>query len=167
MKLHIIFSKNNKIGSRFISWSTQYLGNFQATPSHVAILVNERWVLESTLEAGVRILPYNTWNKLNHEVAKIQITNNILFKRIKFLFKKIGVKKYDWPGVIYLGWRIFLNKYFKKPIPTINKWERPNKYFCTEVIGYILDMDLDMVTPIQLLNKLILQADQPNKQTKR
>ena len=104
VKIHYLFSKNKKIGSSFISWGTTHLSNRKNIPSHIALLVNERWVFESTLDTGIRVIPYKKWLEINEEVAKIACD---LVKReyseIKAIYKDIQNKKYDWLGVSFLG----------------------------------------------------------------
>mgnify|MGYP006921285106 CR=1 FL=1 len=56
MKIHYLFSRNKKVGSRLISWASSFfvkdLG--KNIPSHIAILIDDRFVIESVLEGGVR-----------------------------------------------------------------------------------------------------------------
>ena len=63
--LHYLFSKNEKIGSKIIRWATKHLVEAKDVPSHVALLVNERWVFESTLFTGIRVIPYKKWLEIN------------------------------------------------------------------------------------------------------
>lgn len=156
VKVHYLFSKNEKIGSKLISWGTKHLHQEGKIPSHIALLVDERWVIESTLFTGVRIIPYSKWLKINEEVAKIPCPHKKMeYSKIKKIFKEIKNKKYDWPGVLYLTWRILINKYFNEPIPTVNLWENPNKYFCSEAVAKIHDMsNHSMKTPVGMLVEL-------------
>ena len=65
IKVHYLFSKNKKIGSKLIAWGTAHRCDVDDVPSHVAILVEERWVYESTLSSGVRVIPYKKWKEIN------------------------------------------------------------------------------------------------------
>jgi hypothetical protein len=40
---------------------------------------------------------------------------------------------YDFGAALYLGWRLFLYRFFKRPVPQQNKWASPGAYFCDEV----------------------------------
>ena len=148
-----IFSKNNKIGSRFISWGTDHLCEVEETPSHIALLVDERWVFESTLSTGIRVIPYFKWLNLNKEVAKVPCKNRIReYSEIKSVYKIIQNKEYDWPGILYFGFYIFMNRYLSTKIPVDNKWENPDKYFCSEAVGMITGQGrYSMKAPVQLL----------------
>lgn len=140
VKIHYLFSKNNKIGSKVISWATNHQYNFKITPSHVAILINDRWVFESTLFTGVRVIPYKKWVTFNDEVAKIQSSQLYDYSEIKTIYKQIQNKKYDWLGAAYLGIWLILNKFFKTKIPKINRWESKDLYFCCEGVAIILGL---------------------------
>lgn len=149
-----LFSKNKKIGSRIISSFSLFLAPEVPKVSHVAILVKNRWVHESTLESGVRILPYEKWLEINEEVANVPGEDRD-YKEIKSFFKAIKGKKYDWGGALYLSFRIFCFRLLKTPVPEDNRWENPDKYFCSEVLGYILNKNFDMKAPNQILKKLL------------
>jgi hypothetical protein len=54
MKIDYLFSKNNKIGSRLISWAAKFENTgLEYNPSHIAILLNDTWVIESTFFTGI------------------------------------------------------------------------------------------------------------------
>ena len=61
MKTHYLFSRNKKIGSRIISWGSSYFTKgLEKTPSHVAILLDETFVINTNLkyigvEEGVKV----------------------------------------------------------------------------------------------------------------
>lgn len=150
-----LFSKNKKIGSRFISWGTKHLSKTAVTPSHVATLINERWVFESTLDSGIRVINYKKWLDLNEEVAKIPCTRRVReYSEIKAIYQSVRDKKYDWLGVTYFGCRLFLNKYFGCSMPEVNKWESADKYFCSEAVGIITGQGkYSMKAPVQLLDE--------------
>lgn len=156
VKIDYIFSKNKKIGSFIIRLGTYGLSKklFKYTPSHVAILVNNKWVLESTLESGVRVISYKKWLEINEEVFKIRCDKLKDFENIKIKFKKLKNKKYDYLGILYLSWRIFLKLIFKRSIPQKNKWHKENRYFCSEVIGKIQGINYEMTSPTEIYDKL-------------
>jgi hypothetical protein len=155
VSVHYLFSRRDLIGSKLISYGTRHLyPEFKNTPSHVAILVNDRWVHESTLDTGVRVMSYEKWLELNEEVAKVACPIEWEYEDIKNLFRSIQDKKYDWLGVIYLGLWMIPSKLFNVKIPEHNAWENPNKYFCSEVMGYMLNSNYDMKPPVEVLKEL-------------
>jgi hypothetical protein len=155
VQLHFLFSRNNKIGSKLISWSTQSLNQTQVpTPSHVAILVNKRWVFESTLTSGVRIISYNKWLTINEQIKCIPFYQSICYKELKNHFKNLKNKRYDYEGILYFAYRIILFKLFFMAIPEKNKFNKPSRYFCCEVIGKLLNKDFSMKAPTELVKVL-------------
>lgn len=153
--VHYLFSKNKKIGSKIIRWGTRHLEpqlyKKCEIPSHVAILVNEKWVFESTLETGVRRISYKEWLEHNTEVAKYKCQTPRTITDVLNYFRAIKGKKYDYKGVIYFGIRVGLNKFFGMKIPKKNKWASDNKYFCCEVMGEMLGLDYEMTSPVQVM----------------
>lgn len=151
INVDILFSKNNKIGSKAIQWGTKHQYNLPTTPSHVAILIKDRWVLESTLFTGVRVIPYKEWKKINKELHRFNYSK-IEYSIIKNIFKKIQGKKYDWLGVTYLALKLIMNKFFKKRIPQENKWESSDKYFCSEATAELIGLkNHSMKTPVDMM----------------
>lgn len=153
--VHYIFSRNKKIGSKLIIWGTKHLHpEMDKIPSHGAVLINDRWVLESTLDSGVRVISYQKWLEINEEIYKIEsdITDYTI---IKNKYKQLKDKKYDWPGIIYQAIHLMMNKFFKKPVPKKNKWQSNNKYFCLEVIGELTNKRYEMETPVGLVVSLM------------
>jgi len=150
-----LFSKNNKIGSRFISWGTEHMSDEPTTPSHIAVLINNRYVFESTLSTGIRVISYKEWLKINQEVAKVPCDNRVReYSEIKAIYKDIRDKKYDWPGILYFGGQIALNKYFDKEISPMNRWESNDKYFCSEAVGKLTGQGkYSMKAPVELLSE--------------
>jgi len=158
IKLQYMWSKNKKIGSRFISWGTTFLEpniNLKDTPSHIAILVNERWVVESTLENGVRLVPFSWWKKHNTIVKQIPCWDNTReLKEILKVVEEHFALKYDWLGIIYFAWRVLLYILFKTKIPKENRFEHNNKYFCCEVIGKLTGENYEMTSPVTMMVNL-------------
>lgn len=155
VKIDFIFSKSSKIGSKFLSWGTRHLSKSNKDFSHSAILVGSRWVIESTLESGVRVTPYKKWLEDKTKTFRVE-GPKMDYSEVKKEFKRIKNKGYDWIGVLYFGFFIALNKYFNKPIPKNNKWENPDKYFCTEAVSNIANLkDCSMKSPVQLIDDLL------------
>jgi hypothetical protein len=157
--INILFSKNSKIGSVLISNGTSFLSNSKPTPSHVAILIKNKWVVESTMEKGCKVIGYKEWLEKNELLYSISM--HVEFKDIKNLNKDLKNKKYDFLGVIYCGYRVLLNKLFGLTIPSKNKFHSKNRYFCCEVVGKLLNIETEMLSPVQLLDIIYQKQDQP------
>lgn len=157
MKVNVnyIFSRNDKIGSFIIRNSTKQLQpEVEKSPSHVAILVNNKYVIESTLESGFRVIPYKKWLELNEELYKFECAQTWMMKEIKQLYKPLKNKKYDFKGVLYFSWRIILNLFFRIEMPLKNKWHQEDRYFCCEVLGKMTGVSYEMVAPVQLVYRI-------------
>ena len=154
IKLHYLFSKNKKIGSTIIRKATKHLEpdiSEEEIPSHVAILINNRWVFESTLESGVRRISYEKWLEINTEIDKIECQTERTLEGVLGLFRGILDQDYDYLGVCYFGYRLALSILFDTEIPKINKWNQDNSYFCSEVVGKLLELDYQMIAPVQIM----------------
>ena len=165
VKISILFSKNKKIDSKIIAYGTRHLDKNLSLEgkitSHVALLVDNRWVHESTLESGIRVISYKKWLEINEEVANIYYCD-MEYSEVKNHFKQLKYKKYDWLGVIYLGLWIGIKLVlpFIK-VPKTNAVENPSKYFCCEVAGELIGENLDMKSPIEVL-RLVLSRSYKN-----
>ena len=153
--MHVLFSRNEKCGSKLISWasSKEHLTNVKVPPSHVAVLIDDTIVVESTLSSGVRMLPYNSWSEINEELYKIEC--DCPNDDIKGGLELVWGKKYDWMGILYFAWRYLGLILLKKPLPSVNRWQSSSKYFCTEYAGLILGKKLSMISPAKLCDELL------------
>lgn len=155
VKIDYIFSKNKKIGSWIIRKGTAFLcPDIKNTPSHVAVLIDEKWIIESTVEHGFRFIPYKKWLEINEETHKIKCLQNWTFQKIKSLYKPLKNHKYDYLGVVYFGWRVALRKLFRVKMPKENLLDHENKYFCCEIISKMTGVSYKMTAPVQLLDKI-------------
>lgn len=139
MRLHFLFSKNKKIGSRLISWASGLLlPDMKVVPSHVAILitfddVSESFVAESVFESGVRLVPYSSWLVKNEECFKLPCAAKLnTMNEVFDILVEIWDKKYDWLGVTFFAGCFIRHWLFKTPFPKENSWQSDGKYFCTE-----------------------------------
>lgn len=150
--LDALFSYSPKIGAKVIAHGTKHLAPSYPKTSHVALLVNGRWVHESTGKAGVQVISYDAWAKLHTEVARVSIAARE-YQEIADKYREIKSKKYDYLGVFYLGFHVFLS-YFGAKLPAKNIWESPKKYFCCEVLAYLTGKYYGMSAPVQILADL-------------
>lgn len=151
MSVHALFSTGPKIGAKIIAAGTAHLAPTCPKVSHTALLVQERWVHEAT-GAGVHVSSYDSWSKVHKEVARVELAPRE-YQEIADKFRAIQGKKYDYLGVLYLSWRVFLN-FFGATIPARNAWESSRKYFCCEVLAKLTSKYYGMKAPIQILQEL-------------
>lgn len=160
IKVEYIFSKNKKIGSKLISAGTQFLHPDSVSPSHVAILVNDKYVFESTLETGVRLIKYPEWIKHNTELKRLKCLQNWSMEQFKNILRQVRGKKYDYLGVTYLGYRLALKRLTGLKVPESNLFNHDDKYFCCEVIGKMTRVSYEMTTPIEMMYQIEKQLNQ-------
>lgn len=149
--VHALFSHNKMIGSRVIAEGTHHLAPKMPKISHVAVLINGRWVHEAT-GSGVHIVSYDKWQAVHTEVARVQLQDKE-YQVIADQFRLIKDKKYDYPGVLFLALAI-IPTFIGLPLPKKNLWHSKNKYFCCEVLGFLTDRDYSMAAPVQILDSL-------------
>ena len=149
--VHALFSHNEMIGSRIISKGSKHLAPDLPETSHVSVLINNRWVHEAT-GAGVKIYSYDLWKTRHTEVGRIQLKNR-QYQEIADQFRQIQDKKYDYPGVFFLGICI-IPTFIGLPLPKKNLWQSDKKFFCCEVLGYLTGQCYGMSTPVQIFDKL-------------
>jgi hypothetical protein len=162
IKLSYIFSRNQKIGSRAIAWSSGLIiKDLEKVPSHMALLIEipewpEAFVLESVLETGVRIVPYSKWLGINEECYKVPCKQKRSLQEIIAYMHEYWGRKYDWLGIAYFAWRFFLNLVFKRDFPKENAWQSDDKYFCNELGGEIAGYaKYSMVTPAKMCSDFL------------
>jgi len=153
MKVQVaaLFSSNKMIGSRIIAEGTHHLAPSLPKVSHTALLVNNRWVHESTGH-GVKICSYDVWKKQHNEMARVDL-QIMEYQQLADHFRQIQDLKYDYLGVIYLALCI-IPTFWGRCLPKENKWASDNKFFCCEVLGFLTGKDYSMYTPIQILKQL-------------
>jgi hypothetical protein len=163
VQVEYLFSRNKKVGSKLISFFSNLvlkekprsIKNLKV-PSHVCVLVNKRWVHESTLETGVRVISFERWlenNELLYRVGSNYKTVN--YGTVKLILKRLRGKPYDYPGVLYFSFRVFLYLLLGVPIPKKNAWHSRNRYFCCELVGKLTGEDYEMTTPVQMLKNFL------------
>jgi len=148
------FSKRNEIGAKIIRYGTKDNNqSFSDVPSHFFIMFFGFLVIDSTFSKGLAARNIDNFKKDN-EIVKLydfssNVSDDIYFYEVS---ERLG-RKYDFIGILYIGWRIFLKKIFNTPIPKKNKLERKDKDFCTEVFEYITNKECSMASPNDLLKE--------------
>jgi hypothetical protein len=165
MQFFYLFSRNQKIGSKLISWASGLIvKDLEKIPSHVALLVEledskEHLVVESVLGCGVRIIPYSRWLNLNEQCYKIDSHYNE--DQVNTVMAQIGnlwAKKYDWLGLIYFSWRFALHILLNIEFSDVNKLHSKNRFLCTELMGKLKGYDkYSMTTPAKMCSDFLKQ----------
>lgn len=154
VRVFLLFSRNKKIGSRFISWLTNHRNNTKfMTPSHIALLLNNKWVFESTCDKNVNVVSLNKWKQI-HEICHFDELGIFEYQDIANIIRLIRGRRYDFLGAFYLGVRLLLNKFFKLSIGSKNYFESKNAFFCTEILSKIINKNLSMYSPADILSNL-------------
>ncbi len=160
MKIDFIFSRNDKLGSKAIAWGSSLFPEHvnlldNKIPSHVAVLLNDIFVIESVLNVGVRIIPISEWLKHNELLYKIPHSSDKTVETVKELLFEMYGKKYDWLGITYFAWSMIQYYLFGTLLPKSNKWEREDYFFCTEFAARLIGYNYSMTTPAKLCNDLL------------
>lgn len=152
MKIDYLFSNNKRAGSKLISWAAKFeKTGLPENPSHIAVLMNDVWVIESTLSTGVRVAPYSEWLKINRQLYRIPCSEKTR-KSVDVMSKALHFwnKKYDWIGIMYFIFAYVRLIVFGKKLPDWNPWQNKDKYFCTEYVGLLIGEDYSMKSPARL-----------------
>lgn len=152
MKVDYLFSRRDKWGSRLIAWGSKYENlDLEHAPSHIAVLLNDSIVVESTFTTGVRLVPYAEWAKINEELYKIPCIHS--YRASKDTLEQafsLWDKGYDWTGIAFFAVSLVRFILFKTPLPKHNEWQDKNRYFCTEFVAMLVDADFSMSTPAKI-----------------
>ena len=144
----ILFTRNDNLSSKIVRF---VVGE---DVSHVALQIGP-FVVHSDL-FGIKV------EHGVHYLQKNQVVRKLIFKNtvcIDDIVNKHWDKKYDFKGMLYLGWRAMLKKIFRIPFPDTNRFGKDNAYMCTEVLEFVRydriaealeGVNLDTVTPHQL-----------------
>lgn len=161
MKISYLFSRTDVPGSKLIAWASGLLiKDLEKVPSHVALLieldnVEEKLVIESVFNQGVRVVPYSAWRLYNEECYRID--SNI--KKLNNVFQVLTLmwgRKYDWLGIAYFSLCFIKYILFKSEFPEDNAWQNKDKFFCTEAVARLSGYKKSsMVTPAKMCSDLL------------
>ena len=155
MKVEFLFSRRNAIGSKIISWAANAENlNLLHNPSHAAILMNGKFVVESTMHSGVRLVPYFKWVEINEELYRIP-SDDISRDFFDHQILTAWGKPYDWMGILYFACCYIKLMIFKTPLPIVNRWERESHLFCIELVGRLSNTYYSMTSPAKMCAKLL------------
>lgn len=155
--MKIIFTKNKKLGSKFIRWG------LEEPVSHVAILFDNGFILHSHIN-GVEPVWGKTFLESNEVVFSLsyrkQKSLNREMKLMGELLNKYDKAEYDLGSLAYFVWRGFLRKFFNKPLPEENKWNNKKAFLCSGWATVLIkNKENDMITPYELYQRLKQDKD--------
>ena len=159
-----LFTTRGGGASKIISEFTREKGQKRKdTPAHMSIQFFGTVLLESRLRTNVHLTYWGVEKKKVRVVRCYKrvdpFTIDEALELLKDLLKKSYSLKYDKMGVAYIGWRRFLKRYFKKPIPVKNKFDNPNRYFCNELWELEKDgVESSMLSPNDTMLKMSKDA---------
>ena len=158
MPIQFVYTNNDLIGSKIISYATKLEGQDRIeVPSHFSIVVYEWLVIESTLTTGVRFDHITKFKERNRilKVFSPESDAKEYFKRAKEMTYKIYKKRYDFLGAIYLGIFQLLNTHFGIKMPKKNRFDSGKRFFCNELYSFITGEEMSMTHP----NDLMIEMD--------
>jgi hypothetical protein len=144
----LLLSHNDKIGSVIIAEGTKHLVKDGLKGSHISLLVNGRWVHESTGHTGVRVTSIDNFTSCQKIVGRASL-GIIDYKALKNKYREIQGKRYDYLGIMFFALAI-LPTFFGLPLIKKNLLESKNKYFCCEAVGYLTGHYYGMSAPNQV-----------------
>ena len=152
----IIYSRQKSdkmVVGRAISYFSKYEHQkVKEVPSHMAIVFGQRFMLEAVGSSGVRLNFISTFLKHNEVLEVFDYEKG---KRLQLQDKKLIVEaadkyhgsKYDYLGVFWFLWHVIKRRWFKIPLPSKNKLNGHNKFFCNELLEFVEDEDQETLTP--------------------
>jgi len=148
--ISLIWAKSSKPLSKLIRWS------LNEDCSHFAICFDRRIVFHSDLR-GVHIEWLEDFAKA-HDIVHCLFMPSLSLETEELIYQSsisISGRMYDYLGLLYFGYRLFLLKMFKSPLPKVNKWGSAHLDMCIEV-STVLDPiipalpNISMTSPHQL-----------------
>lgn len=124
--------------------------------SHFAICFDRRVVFHSDLQ-GVHICWLETFQASHEVVHQIEMPPLSLISEEEIYQKAIAItgRLYNFPGLLYFGYRLLLKRLFNLPIPNTNALGSASADMCMEVSSVLdpvipIDPKLSMTTPHEL-----------------
>lgn len=151
------FVKKDKCGAKLIRWGTKLPGqSMEDTPSHMGIVMNGKWSIDSTMFSGVEMDYFPEYIKEYKEVAIYQDTEETRNSSevAAELMTRARRSTYDWKAILYFAWRKACHKFLKVTMPQQNKWEDPNSWFCNEIYEIVKGKDYSMASPNDVMQEM-------------
>lgn len=155
--MKIIFSKNNLILSKLIRWG------LKEDCSHVGIVFDSGLIFHSNL-LGAHLQWFEDFKRHNEIVHELEYKIDEFSEEVLFndIVAKYDGKTYDFSSFLYFIYRGALWKFFNKPFPSINPYNKKNQFLCTEMVLLLQDSvlpelkgaDLSLTSPYKLYEML-------------
>lgn len=156
--MKLIFSHGHNIASDLICSITG------EEASHFSVMLYEKSVpivLQSNF-MGVDFQSFKMFSKKCAIIKTIDVPMEQSQEDDVFdsVVKTMVGEAYDFKALLYFGWRMILFKLFGVPVPLTNAWSSGDKSICVGLAKAlpidvkVKDMDLQMVTPMQLYKLL-------------
>lgn len=128
----LLFTTQNKIGSRLIRWGTE------SDCSHFAVCFDigdkSGIVFQSQLQSGVTISPWPDFikhHKIVHALAPVApVDEEAVYQAMVKMFYG---QKYDWMAFTYFSLCVLRRKITGQALPTRNVWGNDRSFLCTEI----------------------------------
>lgn len=165
--MKLLFVKSPMIGSRIIRWG------LDEPVSHVIVSfdVDKMPVMFHSYGSGLTRLYADEFEKHRYEIVDLVELPLIFSQELaarKEFEASTGYQKYDYLALAYFSWRVFLKKFFKKPLPDVNRWGFSDYDLCTEAVYLVAEIyakitakmilpparDLGIVSPWELCGLL-------------
>lgn len=156
MKVDLLFSRNKKCGSKLIAWASALLvKDLEKVPSHVAVLLDDNFVIEAVLHGGVRMLPFSQWLQINELCYRIP-GGEKSSEEVAKEYESCWGKSYDWLGLCFFGLCFIKHLLFGTPFPKENAWQKDDAFFCIEFAAGLSNYKkFDMTTPAKMCSDLL------------
>jgi len=125
---------------------------WEQTPSHMSLLFFNRLILEAR-GSGVILNYIETFKKYNDIVAvyepinEVQNQSNLFYNALS----KYHGAKYDFLAIFWYSLFIIRRKLFKIELPDMQKWQRKHRFYCSELLGIILENHSDLTPNDQMI----------------
>ena len=128
--MKIIFTTSDKALSKLIRWT------FSEPVSHCGILFDSKLVFHSAL-FGVNVQGIYAFENVNRIICAVEVPLDLKAEEIIYqrLLEHYEGKSYDFRAFAYFAWRGFLYRFFRKPFPERNAWQRPGDFLCDGLLA--------------------------------
>ena len=131
--------------SKFIMWG------LDEPCSHFAIVFDKKLVFHSDM-TGLHITWLDSIQRSHEIVFEMDVPMDLEGEENMYqaIISQYHGAMYDFGAFLYLTWRGFLKKFFKRPLPPTNPWASKNRFICDEIIQLL---------PVELVGEEIKNAD--------
>jgi hypothetical protein len=136
--------------------------------SHFAVVFDEKFVIESSLSSGVRLGWIKSFLRRQTVVYRVEINANLFQEEevYRSILDSFDGDPYDWRGILYFAWRIFLLATIGSPLPAKNAWGREGAFLCSEIACVLPEWVVpnrprpdEMITPYGLFERVVISAE--------